>query len=297
MARAQSSASSRPAPRAHEVEGQRRGEKPDRAHHPRAERRQERGRAERQRDPIGVHRPRAAEGEEREAVRVFAALQRMDARGVGHVLVGDLVNAPGRLLDRHAQLVGDLLLDRPPRAVDIQLHAPAEEVGRVKIAEDQIGVGHRRLGSAAPVADRPWIRPGRVRPDLEQPERIHARDRAAAGADLDHLDHRDLDGQPGAFLEAIDSIDLELMGDQRAALVDHTEFGRRAAHVERQQVGVASGLAIGGRRQRARRRAGLEQAHRVAHGGVHGGNAAAGEHEEEIAAEAERWSRASSSRR
>ena len=51
-------------------------------------------------DAIAMHRPGAAEGEHRHAPRVLAALDRVDARRVGHVLVDDLMNAPGGLRRR-----------------------------------------------------------------------------------------------------------------------------------------------------------------------------------------------------
>ena len=37
----------------------------------------------------------------------------------------------------------------------VELHAPAKEIVFIQIAQDQIGVRHRGLGSAHAVADRP----------------------------------------------------------------------------------------------------------------------------------------------
>ena len=42
-----------------------------------------------------VARPGAAEGEQRQAARVFAAFDGVHARGAGHALVDELVDAPG----------------------------------------------------------------------------------------------------------------------------------------------------------------------------------------------------------
>src|SRR5262249_39306489 len=86
------------------------------------------------------------------------------------------------------------------RSEDGEPQAPAEEEVRVEIAEDEVGVGHRGLPAAEAVAHRPGIGPGAVGPDLQEAERVDARDGAAAGADLDHLDHRNADGQARALL-------------------------------------------------------------------------------------------------
>ena len=58
--------------------------------------------------------------------------------------------------------------------------------------------------------------------------------RAAAGADLHHLDHRDPQRQPGSFAEPPDAGDLERAGGLRLAVIDQADLRRGAAHVERQ---------------------------------------------------------------
>ena len=83
------------------------------------------------------------------------------------------------------------------------LHAAAGEAVGADAAEHDIGVGDGRLGAAAAVAGGPGLRAGAFRADLDARERIDCRDRAAAGADLDHLDHRDADRQAAALQEAI----------------------------------------------------------------------------------------------
>ena len=77
-----------------------------------------------------------------------------------------------------------------------------------------------------------------------------ARDGAAAGADLDHLDDGHADGQPRALLESVRARHLELACDQRLAPVDDAGLRGGAAHVEGQEPRLA-----GAPRQRARRRA------------------------------------------
>ena len=62
---------------------------------------------ERARDLAGVGGPGAAEAHHGVAARVLAALDQIDARGVGHALDDHLVDAPGGLLDRQAERGGD----------------------------------------------------------------------------------------------------------------------------------------------------------------------------------------------
>ena len=112
------------------------------------------------------------------------------------------------------------------------------------------------------------------------------RDRAAAGADLDQLDGGDLHRQAGAAQEALLARRLEAVGDQRLAVVDQRELGRRAAHVEGQhalQPGVAAEPGAG---QRARRRAAFQQLHRRALGLADMRQAAVRQHQEQAAGNA-----------
>ena len=62
------------------------------------------------------------------------------------------------------------------------------------------------------------------------------RDRAAAGADLDHLDHRNAQRQAAAFEKAIDARHFERARGLRLRLVDQADLRGRAAHVEGQNL-------------------------------------------------------------
>src|SRR6516165_10753811 len=86
--------------------------------------------------------------------------------------------------------------------------------------------------AAAPVAHRSRLRAGAVRTDDDAPERVDARDRAAAGADLDHFDHRDAQRQPAALEKAVDPRHLEGARGLRLRLVDEADLRGRPAHVE-----------------------------------------------------------------
>src|SRR6266849_2314202 len=127
-----------------------------------------------------------------------------------------------------------------PRGRAIEPHAPAQEELGVEVAEQQIGVGHRGLAAAQVVAGGAGVGARAVGADLEEPHAVDARDRAAAGADLDHLDHRHADRPPRALLEAVGARHLELAPDERHAVVDDARLGGRAAHVERQKLRLAA---------------------------------------------------------
>src|SRR5262249_56307510 len=79
----------------------------------------------------------------------------------------------------------------------------AREIVGVQVAEEQVGVGDGRLGSAEPVASRAGLRARAARPDLQETDLVHVRDRAAAGANLDELDGRDANRQAAALGEPL----------------------------------------------------------------------------------------------
>ena len=137
-----------------------------------------------------MHGAGAAEGEQRKAARVFAALQRVHACGVGHVLIGNLMDAPGGFCQWHTEPDGNPVVQRTLRGLDIEDDAPAQKIRRVQVAQDKVRVGHGWLAAAACVAGRSRVGAGRVRADFEQAERVHARDRATTRADLNHFDDR-----------------------------------------------------------------------------------------------------------
>ena len=96
----------------------------------------------------------AAVGEQHEIARIVAAPDRDFAQRVGHVAVDHAADAGGGGFDAHAERFGDLIADRGGRALEIELHAAAEEIVRVEDAEDQVGVGDGGKLAAAAVADR-----------------------------------------------------------------------------------------------------------------------------------------------
>ncbi len=145
--------------RPHEVERQRRHEEAHRRHDAGAQRVDHARAPEDAGHAEGVHGPGAAEGEDREALDVLAALDRVDARGARHALVGELVDAPGRLHGAETERPPDPLGDRVPSGVPVEPHLAAEEEVGVEVAQHEVGVGHGRLRAAEAVATGPGRAP------------------------------------------------------------------------------------------------------------------------------------------
>ncbi len=66
-----------------------------------------------------------------------------------------------------AERAGNAAIQRGLRTRQIECQQAAHEAGRVKPAEHEVDVGDRRLGAAAPVADRAGPRAGTLRANLE----------------------------------------------------------------------------------------------------------------------------------
>ena len=139
---------------------------------------------------VGVQRPGAAVGDEREVARVVTALHRDEPQRAGHVLVDDGDDPLGRLLDAvEAHRVGDLL-HRRPRGGDVERHLAAEQARRQVPSTTLASV---TVGSSPPLpyAAGPGSAPGRLRADAKRLRQLrHVRDRPAAGADRVHVDRR-----------------------------------------------------------------------------------------------------------
>ena len=77
--------------------------------------------------------------------------------------------------------------------VGVERDAAGEARVGGEVAEQQVGVGHRRLGAAAAVTGGPGLGAGRARADPQRAAGVAPADRAAAGADRVDVDHRQLD--------------------------------------------------------------------------------------------------------
>src|SRR5262249_20482708 len=90
----------------------------------------------------------------------------------------------------------------------------AEKTIGTEPAEDEVGIGDGGLDTAEPIADRAGLGARAFRPNMQRAH-FGARDRAAAGADLLHVDHRDLHRQPSGI-----GADERAAGHQHVAAVD-----------------------------------------------------------------------------
>ena len=128
---------------------------------------------------------------------------------------------------------------------------PPAKSSRIDRAQHDIGIGHGRMPAAAAVAGGPRLGAGALRADRDPLQRIEPGDRAAARADLDHLDHRHAHRQARALEEAGGAIDLEQPRGMRLVIVDQADLGRGATHV----VAESPRLAGAGRDLRSKNRA------------------------------------------
>src|SRR5690606_11614958 len=128
-----------------------------------------------------------------------------------------------RILDTDAQRIGNPALDGLHGTTLVEPLPAAEEVIRVQVAEDDGGIGNGGLGAALVVAGGTGHRAGAARSDLDLPELVDARDRAAAGAD--RVGRNDRQGDAPAVDHRVEIVDAGL------AVKNHAEVEARAAHV------------------------------------------------------------------
>src|SRR5262249_13578299 len=139
----------------------------------------------------------------------------------------------GRLLERGADPLADLLQDRALGRFDVELHPRAEEVPRVEPTEHEVTVRHRRLLAAEPEAGRARMRARALRPDLHRAAVADPRTRAATGADRDDIDAR-ADDRTAADLRVGALEDVAVL-DQRDVVARSADVG--ADHVRVPELG------------------------------------------------------------
>src|SRR5581483_12324783 len=96
---------------------------------------------------------------------------------------------------REAGGFGDALDNGATRGWQVYLELTSQKIPGIEIAQHNVGVRHRRLGTPIAVTNRPRLRTCRFWPHFQQPQRVDTRYRATASANLDHLDYRQFDGQ------------------------------------------------------------------------------------------------------
>ncbi len=183
------------------------------------------GYAEGASDVDGVHRARPSEREQRAIAPVDAALDGNTAKGANHRGDCDADDAKRGLFDRHGHRLGETG-ERRARPMEIELQPAAQHPVAVEVSQQQAGVAHGGKHSATPIAGRPRRRPGALGTDEERPV-VEPRDRTAPGADGLDADHW-LADRPFA--------ERTVAGDLGAAIDDQAYVGRRAAHVEADDV-------------------------------------------------------------
>ena len=271
--------------RGDELEADGRHEEPERRGRTRRGRNHDLAHPEDARDPSGVRGSGSAEPDHRVAPRIASLLDDVDAGRRRHALADDRVDAPRRLQSGQPERRGHTR-HRYLRRRPVEMHAAAEEEVGIEVAEQQVGVGDRRLPATETVAGGSWIGPGASRAHLEQAELVHPSDAAAAGSDLDHVDHGRLDRQPAALLEAVDARGLHHWRHVGLAGPDEACLGGRAAHVERDHVAMSCLIAEKRRSQPAPGRARLQQSHGELARHAGRGRAPRGLHQGEAAAKA-----------
>ena len=192
----------------------------------------------------------------------WAPLHRDGADRAHHV--GD--HHPDRPVRGSFHLASELACDaceRPRGPVAVQGHPPAEQPSTRQPAEQQVGVGDGRGGSAPTVAGRAGVRPRALRPDLEQSIPVEPGDGAAARPDRLYVDAREPDRKAGH---------RTLEGDVRPQVPHQRDVRAGPAHVE--------GDEIAGTRAAP----GIDRAdhpgRRPRQGGAHGKGAGAGRRHE-----------------
>ena len=170
---------------------------------------------------------RAAERDQGVAARVAPAFDGHRADAGRDVLDRDAQNPLGSGGHVQVKPVGQFL-HRGGGARRVERNAPAGQL-RHDAPEHEVGVGHGRPVAASAVTRRPGMRAGAVRPDFQATPAGQPGDRTAAGTYGVQIDHR--------RLEVVD-IDLALGQHARLAVFDQADVGRRAAHVERDDVAV-----------------------------------------------------------
>ncbi len=220
-----------------------------------------------------MQRPRATKGEKRELARVEAALGRDLADRLDHVAVGDANDSRCGAHQVQADPVGHAL-NRCARQLGIETRAAREFVG-IERAQDDIGVGVRRLHAAVAVASRPGNGPRALRAAFEHAGIVDPGDRPATGADGYDVDR----GQHHRHPE----LDLEFLGGANLTLVDGGDVGARSAHVEADQVARADEFGEGLRGVGAGRRARHDRARGISAGALRRDDPARGLHDQDFA--------------
>ncbi len=181
-------------------------------------------------DERRVHRPRAAEGHQREVARIVAARDRdLPDRG-RHARDGDAHDALGQRLDAEAAQPVRQGRHRRSRDGTIQANGAAEHALGAHPAQDDVGVGDRRLLAAPSVGGWTRSRPGAARAHLQAAVDVEPGEAAAARANGVNVDLRHLHRERA---------DLTVGAHGRRPVAHEADVRAGPAHVVRDEVGQA----------------------------------------------------------
>ena len=211
--------------------------------------------AQRARHLGAVHRSRAAGGDQGEGRGIVAALDAEPLDGVQQVLLQQPDHASRGVLDREAERLGELGLDRLARQLAVERDGAAGQRAGAQAAEHELRVGDGRVLAAQPVGGRPGPRAGALRADMQQARIVDPGDGAAARAD-----GVDLDRRRGEMI----AVDHKLVGHRHLAPGHHHDVATGAADLHRDQVGRLARRGAALQRADAGGRAGQDQHHRAA---------------------------------
>ena len=232
-----------------------------------------------------MQRTAAAVAEQREIARIVAARDRDLLDNRRHSQIGDRQNAfggaDGGVGTVVAERFGDPRNHRLARERGVELHFAAEEILGVQPAEQEVGIGHRRLRAAAGIPCGTRHRAGATRADTETALAIEPSDRAAADADFENID--DVAADRKSVVGAADVVD-RFHGI--AAALDQRAFCRRAAHVEGDEIVDAEKLAVARSADAAADRTGLHKRDRLAATAFRRDHAAMRSHQQKRSGEA-----------
>ena len=193
-------------PRAHDLEGRRAAQQAEGGHDAGT------GRADHLRDlqlagdAHTVQRPRPAEDHHARPAVVDTPLGGMDAKGPGatsSLITSCMPQAASHEID--AERVCHLRGYRPACRILVERHLAAEEGAGAEIAQQKIGIRQGRPLPSPAVAGRPRVGARATRPHRQSAALVGAGKAAAAGADLDHVDHGDLGRQAATSLELVNA--------------------------------------------------------------------------------------------
>ena len=211
-----------------------------------------------------MHRPGAAERDEREVPRLDPLLDRDRADRLRHLGVDHVADPLGHDFRLEVQFVGESRYG-VVRGVDVERHPAARERVGLDAAEHEVGVGDGRLGAAAPVTGRTRIGAGALWADAK-PARLGIGDRAASGADRVDVDDRHQQREP---------LERSLGGDVGLAVDDQRDVEAGAAHVDADQVLASEQARQRDTAERPADRPGEERLQRGLPSGLRGDDAAA----------------------